>query len=91
MQCTFHKKDARRPWRLQANKDDFTRIMANNHDKGRITTNKDDSRSGYAAVVDNRVCSSLIVLLLQPQAALSEGRRPAGGWLLGSRLHWVMQ
>jgi hypothetical protein len=79
------------PVRLQANKADSGGIKANNHDKGRTITNKDESPLCDASVVDNRLCSSFIVLLLQPQAALYEGRRPLGDGLFSSRLHWVMQ
>jgi hypothetical protein len=79
------------PAELQANKDDSARLKANNHEKRRTITNKDESRLGDVSVVDNRLCSSLIVLFLQPQATLSEGRRPLGGLLFCSRLHWVMQ
>jgi hypothetical protein len=69
---------------FQANKDDFVRINANNRDKRRITANKDESQRWDRSVVDIRLCSSLIVLSLQPQAALSEGRKPLGGVLFGS-------
>jgi hypothetical protein len=76
---------------FQANKDDFVRIKAKTRAKRRITANKDESQRWDRSVMDIRVCSSLIVLLLQPQAALSEGRRPLGGRLFCSRLHWELQ
>jgi hypothetical protein len=79
------------PVRLQANKADSGGIKANNHDKGRTITNKDESPVCDVSVVDNRLRSSFIVLLLQPQAALYEGRRPLGDGMFSSRLHWVMQ
>jgi hypothetical protein len=79
------------PVRLQANKDDSGRIEANKHDKGRTSTNKDESPLCDVSVVDNRFCSSFIVLLLQPEAALYEGRRPRRDRLSCSRLPWVLQ
>lgn len=39
----------------------------------------------------NEPLFGIVILFLQPQAALSEGRRPLGGWLFCSRLYWVMQ
>jgi len=54
------------PIRLQANKDDSGGKKANKHDKGRTSTNKDESPLCDVSVVDNRLSSSLIVLLLQP-------------------------
>jgi hypothetical protein len=57
--------------RLQAHKNDFVRVKANNHDKGRIVTNKAEPRIGDASILDSLLCSSLFVLLLQPKAALS--------------------
>jgi hypothetical protein len=54
------------PIRLQANKDDFGGIKANKHDKGRTSTNKDESPLCDVSVVDNRLSSSFIVPLLQP-------------------------
>ena len=56
---------------LQAHKNDSVRVKANNHDKGRIATNKAEPRIGGASIVDSLPCSSLFVLLLQPKAALS--------------------
>lgn len=42
-----------------------------------------------SAVLSNAAKCRNMLLLLQPQAALSVGRRPRGGVRLGRRLHWV--
>jgi hypothetical protein len=64
-----------RQTRLQAHKNDFVRVKANNHDKGRIATNKAEPRIRGASIVDSLPCSSLFVLLLQPKLRF-RGRRP---------------
>ncbi|WP_035353634.1 hypothetical protein [Edaphobacter aggregans] len=71
--CEMHIAVAGMPapqTRLQAHKDDSVRVKVKNHDKGRIATNKAESRIGGALVADSLPCSCLFVLLLQPKAAL---------------------
>jgi hypothetical protein len=63
---------------LQAHKNDSVRVKANNHDKGRIATNKAEPRTGGASIVDSLPCSSYFVLLLQPKAALSGSQAHRG-------------
>jgi hypothetical protein len=76
---------------LQAHKNDSVRVKANNHDKGRITTNKAEPRIGGAPVVDSLPYSSLFVLLLQPKAAFSGSQTRGGKAAKSNRLSTKMQ
>jgi len=44
--------------RLQAHKNDSVRVKANNHDKGRIATNKAEPRIEGAQIMHSLSCSS---------------------------------
>jgi hypothetical protein len=66
--------------KIASAQNDSTRVRANNHEKGRIATNKAEPLIGGASIVDSLPCSSLFVPLLQPKAALS-GSQTRGGRL----------